>query len=252
MIETLGIQPDWQAGDLRQMPTLAPGELHVWWLPLSLDQHKQNLAQDLLSDIQRDKYIRRRTEELKLAYLAGRYYLLTLLGAYVGVEPGEIKLSYSRLNKPYLSNNASGIHFNFTDTQSTNGSVGAFVFSRHHEVGIDIEARSRKCDFAAISNSRFTPAELDFATTDGVVNAEKFLAIWTRKEAFGKATGKGINFKMNQQNLSSGTDFELDFLDNQDQPWRLQQLEFGDELIVSVVHEGHQKLETRAFHCLRT
>ncbi len=250
MIEILGFKPNWLAGKLSQVPTLQADQIHVWWLPLSLQESQVSEALKMLSDIQLDKYARRSTPDRKQAYLAGRYYLLTLLGLYTNTSPTEVLLSYSRLNKPYLSDDSLDVQFNFTDTRYDGLTHGAFVFSRAREVGIDIEARSRRSNFAAIAEHRFTAAEREFVTEHTQVNPEKCLAIWTRKEAFGKATGKGINFKMNEQDLSSGQQHELDFFDTENNAWRLLQLEFGENLIASVVHQGHQKLEMKAFHSL--
>lgn len=250
MIETLGFKPNWLAGTLHPALTLENTQIHIWWLPLRLQESQTAKALDMLSDIQRDKYARRSSPERRQAYLAGRYYLLTLLGMYTRTSPSDILLSYSRLNKPYLSDKCHEIYFNFTDTRLAGLSHGAFVFCRGREVGIDIEARTRQSNFAAIAEHRFTTAEKEYVTDQGQVSPQKCLAIWTRKEAFGKATGKGINFKMNQQDLSSEQQHELDFFDPDDTAWRLLQLEFGDAIIASVVHQDHQKLEMKAFHSL--
>jgi len=252
MIDNLGLKPSWQPGDLSHLPRLESDQLHVWWLPLSLSDAQTDEAIKLLSDIQRDKYSRRSTFERKRAYLAGRYYLLTLLSHYTRTPASDIMLSYSRLNKPYLRDECNDLRFNFTDTRHAGISHGAFVFSRDCEVGIDIESRSRRSNFAAIAENRYTPAEIDFVTEQSQLNYEKCIAIWTRKEAFGKATGKGINFKMNEQNLSSESEQTLDFFDPENKPWRLLQLQFGDELIACVVHQSHQKLELKTFHCLES
>lgn len=260
MIEALGQKPHWQSAKLKDIPALLEGELHVWWLPLTLQEPQKSEALKLLNDIQRDKHARRATDELQEAYLAGRYFLLHLLAAYTEVDPHEIDLSYTRLNKPYLSNNAvnsnspnntpQNLHFNFTDTRGHNTNYGVFTFAHEHEVGVDIEAKHRHSNFDRIAQKRFTPQENKFVYDDGVLNPEKFLAIWTRKEAFGKATGRGINFTMNERNLASDGKHELTFFDDDDQAWRLLQMELGEEFIASVVHASHQELSVKAFHSL--
>lgn len=204
----------------------------------------------MLSDMQRDKYERRRNIGQKDAYLAGRYLLLRLLSAYTNTSPNELALSYTRLNKPFLSNQTQNIQFNFTDTSVAERSVGVFAFALSHDVGVDIEARHRRSNFIEIAKQRFTHRELEFVHDDGNFNSEKFLAIWTRKEAFGKATGQGINFKMNACDLASDDRHELKFYDGDRRPWRMLQIELGDDFVASVVHAGHQTLSVTAFNYL--
>jgi phosphopantetheinyl transferase len=253
MIEKFEQDLNWIDASIDTFPTLRHDEIHLWWLPLQLNPEQIDSALALLSDIQRDKYHRRATDKLKRNYLAGRFYLLSLLGAYVGQKPAEVLLSYSRLNKPRLSDRSLGIEFNFTDTEG----YGVYAFSKSRQVGVDLESRFREIDFEAIAERRFTQTELDFVYQDGTLNTQRCIGIWTRKEAFGKASGMGINFKMNQRNLyQSGLDgepsHEIKFTDDAAIPWRCLQLQLGDNFIASVVHEHHSELELKAYRSLQT
>lgn len=253
MIEKTGHSFNWKIASSVSFPTLADNQLHIWCLPLRLDPWQRQQALSILSDIQRDKYHRRATTELQEIYLAGRFYLLNLLGAYTKQSPKEVLLSYNRLNKPSLSVKTRGIEFNFTDTDG----YGAFAFSKHRQVGIDIEMVTRDANFDAIAKRRFTSTELEFVYQNGILNKRRFLAIWTRKEAYGKARGVGINYQMNARNLySKNGDLSTEnnehlFSDNHDTPWRCLQFYFEDSFIASVVHEGHQKLDIQAYKSFR-
>lgn len=247
-MEKLGENFNWNDASLQAFPHLDADELHLWWLPLELDQAQIRPALDLLSDIQRDKYHRRASDQLKQNYLAGRYYLLNLLAAYTQQLPSEVLLSYSRLNKPSLSDPSLAVEFNFTDTDG----YGVFAFSLGRQVGVDIESRARKINFKAIADRRFTQQELEFVYQNGKVNTERCLAIWTRKEAYGKATGLGINFKMNQRNLYSHNNdvHQHKFRDSDGELWRCLQVQLGDQFIASVVHQQHRELTVKTFKSL--
>lgn len=248
MIEIFGQDLNWSDASLSSFPSLGENELHIWWLPLQLDYSQSETALNLLSDIQRDKYHRRSSEQLRQNYLAGRYFLLNLLGAYAQKCPNEIRLSYSRLNKPSVSDSTIGLEFNFTDTEG----FGVFVFTKHRQVGVDIESLYRKSNFKAIAERRFTQQELDYVYQDGELNTQRCLCIWTRKEAFGKATGMGINFQMNQRNLYGGrARGEHRFEDEHGVKWRCLQLQLGKSFISSVVHEQHTELELKAFRSFK-
>ena len=255
MINQLGIIPTWQKQHQLSELCLKKDELHLWWLPLHLEDEQKEFTYSLLNQRQLDKYHRRAHPQLQSAYLAGRYYLLTLLGAYKKCKPAEIKLNYSRLNKPSLDmgspvREAEAIEFNFTDTTANNQSYGLFAFCLNNSVGVDIEAMSRTSNFSKIANRRFTEQELAYVKeASGELNPQKCLAIWTRKEAYGKATGKGINFQMNERNLISAEDHEYHFNDEQ-KDWRLLQIQPEKDFIACVVHETHQPLSIKAFKLL--
>ena len=249
-MEQLGHILKWQTAKTGSTPDLKPNELHLWKFDLKLNDSESALALQFLNDIQRDKYLRRRTPQLKEAYLAGRFHLMQLLAAYGGTAPHEINLDYSRLNKPRLAPNLRNLEFNYTDTRENENSIGLFAITFNNAIGIDIEARSRRSDFLSIASKRFSEQELDYVTnTEGQIDAQRFLCIWTRKEAYGKATGKGINFKMRNMNLASSGAFELNFLADEDTspPFRLQQFHVGQRYIAALVHQGHQPLSIKAF-----
>lgn len=249
-----GKEPIWQEIEFNVHPILGEMEIHLWWLPLKLNSIQQENALTLLSDIQLDRYHRRKTAEKKESYLAGRYYLLNLLSRYAEIPADEVLLSYTRLNKPYLTNKEHDIQFNFTDTNITSldhdpkvSSYGLFAFCKKHSIGVDIESLDRQANFAAISADRYSKEEQQYVTNkDGEINNQRCLALWTRKEAFGKAIGKGINFKMNALNLNSPDSFELNFNSHGDD-WRQQQIQLTENVISCVTHQSHDDLEITAF-----
>jgi len=248
--ELLGKTLEWHASDLNSPPSLAENELHLWYLPLKLSASQADQAIGMLNQQQLNKLNRRSDQELKQAYLAGRYYLMSLLAAYNSMSVEEISLAYSRLNKPYLKPNPCNIQFNLTDTCLDGKSVGLFAFTQVATVGVDLEFLNRQSRYSAIVTRRFSEAETDFVTLDnGKIDERRFLALWTRKEAYGKAIGQGINFKMRDMDLASPDSFELNFhsQDGQDLALRLEQIQIEDNLIAAVVHSGHKRLEIKSF-----
>ena len=270
MIEQIGVSFDWQSVNAKTFPSLSDNELHLWWLPLTLNQQESERALTLLSDIQRDKYHRRMTPELKQSYLAGRYYLLTLLGLYTNCDPEDVELSYSRLNKPYLSHKETHLQFNFTDTVYENDYFGLFGFTRAGAVGVDIESRYRDMDLTKLIARRFTASERDYIIeNDGHINQARGLSVWTRKEAYGKATGQGINFKMNQQNLVDSLNIAdplktvdpleaqkaptggFNFIDKNSEKWRCLPMHLDDHFVATCVYAGDKPLRVSAFNSLQ-
>ena len=97
--------------------------------------------------------------------------------------------------KPYLLD-AEEVHFNL----SHSGSYVAGTFA-DSEVGIDIEC-SRKANLA-VARRFFTKEEVEYLEAvlakdgkDQQLN-EEFVRLWTRKESYIKAVGKGMNLPLN-------------------------------------------------------
>ncbi len=74
-------------------------------------------------------------------------------------------------------------------------------------VGVDIQYM-RKCRREPIAGRYFTPDEQEYATAMGEAG---FFQIWTRKEAYVKFTGEGINEKM--KDVSTLRSNEVEFVD---------------------------------------
>lgn len=236
----LGAELDWTPATAGDVSKLADGELHIWAVDLSLNPNQTEQALSWLNARQRDKYQRRSTPDMQHAYLAGRYYLFALLSAYCGVSVTEIALDYSRLGKPFLSPNPQNLSFNFTDSTSPSGNLGLYAFGRTSEVGVDIESRHRRSNFSLVAQRKFAPQEQDMVgLKKGRADPETFLALWTRKEAYGKAIGQGVNFKMSALNLASPGEHSLCFTGLADeQRYQLQQFTVGADHIACVVYAG--------------
>ena len=253
MLDKITINPEWQSSSLETMPVLNGDQVHLWRVPLDITAQQTLECLDWLNETQRAKYAKRRNQQLKSSYIAGRYYLYQLLSSYVQVDPSDINLEYSRLSKPRLRHAGATLRFNFTDTLFSNSnnqtkSVGLFAFSLTSELGVDLEALSRKGNFSDIVARRFTPHEQQFVTDkNGQIDPELFLSIWTRKEASGKATGQGINFKMNQRSLIDDNAAVQSYVDEKQKTWMLHQLRICDSLIGCLVHEGHEALTLKTY-----
>jgi 4'-phosphopantetheinyl transferase len=81
------------------------------------------------------------------------------------------------------------LHFNITHSDG----IVACAVAHGISVGIDLEAIDREYDFADMLDSTLAPEErARFDERGGTERAEFFFAIWTLKEAIGKACGIGL------------------------------------------------------------
>lgn len=168
---------------------LLPGEVHLWWVSLAITDEQQQSFRSLLSEHQQKKLRRFPDVEKRRLYIAGRGYLRQLLQHYSS-EGQSIELQFGEHGKPSLKNNEQQLCFNFTDTCG----YGLFAFSLSSELGIDVESAQRNGKFERVIQRRFSPEEQYLSDA----NTEQFLRCWTRKEAYGKAIGTGLNYPLRE------------------------------------------------------
>lgn len=150
-------------------------------------------------------------------------------------------MEFGRYGKPALKKQNNSLHFNFSDTCG----YGLFAFSLGAEVGVDLESAARRGRFQQIIDRRFSPEEQ--AIIDGQ-DAEQFLACWTRKEAYGKAMGVGLNYPLDEHVLCDSLAHAVSI--SSDEKWCLQQLAIeyeSQKFIACLASEGAQKKELQAF-----
>ncbi len=125
--------------------------------------------------------------------------------------------------KPYLKD-AEHVHFNISHTK---GLVVCGISDR--EIGVDVE-RIREFK-EAILRKACAPQEQEYVmAANGLERAERFFRLWTLKESYIKAIGKGLAFPLDQISFS----FEGDEIRASIPGWRYEQFQYGEQYIVSV------------------
>jgi 4'-phosphopantetheinyl transferase len=168
---------------------LPAGEVHIWTASLERPEQAVKRMRHLLAADERDRADRFRFERDRSRYTVGRALLRRLLARYLDTEPRELAFSYGQFDKPAL---VSGPWFNV----SHSGPVVLYAFSSAAEVGVDVELDR---DFARerIAERFFSPAEVRALRSLPVEDQPRaFLTCWTRKEAFIKARGDGLNLAL--------------------------------------------------------
>lgn len=165
-------------------------------------------------------------------FLASRWLIRRGLAAGSGTparlcRPGE--------GRPDASAEPSGWRLSI----SHSGGLAGCAVSRGTAIGLDIEPLARRPDWRKLVSRWFSPREQAWLLAND--EPEAFLRVWTLKEAWLKATGRGI--ANNLQTLEIAADFTLS--GDQSYPhWRASLGHCGDHLI-SVVYQGLRPPEGR-------
>lgn len=171
--------------------SLPDGVIDVWQASLDRTEPELSALRQVLSDDERDRAARFRFERDRTRYITGRGLLRLLLGAYTGQPARRIAFAYGTFDKPRLAQ--PGPEFNL----SHSGSVALFAFSRALELGIDVELEADDFDRLAIADRFFSPSEVAvLRALPEAAQPRAFLRCWTRKEAFIKARGDGLQLPL--------------------------------------------------------
>lgn len=223
------------AGKLQTF-SLWPDEVHVWRIDLSTSA---GLEWSVLSPDERARAQRFRFEPDRNRYVFSHGALRVLLGHYLSTGPAEIVFRRGDHGKPALDHD-DGLRFNL----STSHQLALLAVTLRREVGIDIEYR--RADFADRDAARrfFSPREID---TLNAVPPEKyteaFFNCWTRKEAYIKAIGLGLNMPLDQFSVSLQPGEPAHLLEVVGRPqelerWSMLSLEPGVGYAAALVVEG--------------
>jgi 4'-phosphopantetheinyl transferase len=164
----------------------ANGQIHAWLIDLDTPP---DLSRETLGPVE----LARSTSYLSpldgARFVASRAWLRVILSRYVGAEPARLRLSTSLDGKPALTGEHAGlIHFSLSRSADR-----ALVAVSHSPLGADIELVSPRVGLADLIACWFGAAEARCIERGcGGSPLGGFYRHWTAKEAFLKATGRGL------------------------------------------------------------
>lgn len=177
------------------MLTISNNECHVFKLVFSELFAFEPLFYSLLTHSELEKTYSYKSEKAKIHFLYNRACLRYLLARYLNVEQKQINFVYDTYGKPSIVCDKSSLPIYFNVSHSED--LGLIAFTQVAEVGIDIEYMNSEHpkDFLALAQRFFHPNEyLDLkAISDTIKQRNYFYKLWTGKEAFVKAIGKGLS-----------------------------------------------------------
>lgn len=135
-----------------------------------------------------------------LHYRCIRGQLRKLLGAYLTVQASEVEFEYAEYGKPGLKNK-SELKFNLSHSRD----MAVFAFCLEKEIGVDIEFMREQKNLPGMIRHVGSPMEQDeLNELQGPVAYDAFYRLWTRKEAFIKAVGRGLGMGLRAIDIGSG------------------------------------------------
>jgi 4'-phosphopantetheinyl transferase len=165
------------------------------WIQNLLEDIDLKKATESLSSIESIRANQFKFEEDKNRFTAAHFFLRKTLSNYCGTEPGKIEITQEKNQKPILKKdcNPDKIYFNLSYREN----FSLLAISNIECIGIDIERHRHIENIDDFSDNFFSKKERAFM--NDLSSEEKqqcFFKLWTRKEAYIKAIGKGLSFPL--------------------------------------------------------
>jgi 4'-phosphopantetheinyl transferase len=180
-------------GQIASGVKVARGDVLLWSVGFeTIDTHLLTVFRQSLWDEERARADQFRFERDHVLYVTAHALLHAMLGVYA--ETG-FRLRTNEWGKPEIDAPGNSLRFNLTHT---NG-LAACAVTMIDDLGVDAEARGRVTDYLELAGRFFAPSEAAYigALTDAD-RQSAFLQLWTLKEAFIKAVGKGLSIPLDE------------------------------------------------------
>lgn len=166
----------------------------------SLAQYPQ---EDVLDAEEKERLRRFVPENVKRRFAAAHTCLRNILAVPAQTLPEQLIFGVGKFGKPYLKNYP---HISFSLSHSEDMGFLA-VCTKGLEVGADIEKIREGREFPGIASRYFTEQENYFYAQYPA--PETFMQIWTRKEAYTKALGTGLQTPLDSFTIPTGDITEM-------------------------------------------
>jgi len=222
---------------------LPEDEVHLWRIDLAAVAEGEQRWQQILSADERVRAERFHSSRDRQSFTATRALLRTILGGYLGSDPGQLIFRYSEKDKPSLSPGQSENPVEFNVSHS--GARSLLAFARGRALGVDVEQIRGDFDHEAIAQRFFSEREQnDLAALAPAERYDGFFRCWTRKEAYIKARGTGLSLPLHEFDVSLKPGDEnallatrLDEVDATE--WSLREVPAGHGYVAALCVQGH-------------
>lgn len=153
-----------------------------------------------VSSYRKNKVDKLKFEKDKWLSLAAEYLLMQALEGQ-GVDYSKVEIGFVENGKPVLKKCEKKLYFNLSHSDEM-----AMCTIADSEVGCDIQKITKKENYLDVAERFFYPSEIKLIKdTKDNEKREMFYRIWTLKESYMKATGKGFetplkNFRISFEN----------------------------------------------------
>lgn len=212
-------------------------EVHLWYLPTA------NFREDELADFAKvlspqEQYQANRFafDKDRRSYVMAHWLVRKVLSHYVPVAPDQWEFKRGLFGKPSISapEQIPQLEFNLSHTVG----MVACAITCAGAIGVDVE-RVRMREYLNVARRFFAPEEVQ--QLEHLPEQEQrsaFFRLWTLKEAYIKALGKGLSVDLSRFSFPDvmGNEITIQFADDNDDPmnWQFLRHEPNEDYKIAV------------------
>jgi 4'-phosphopantetheinyl transferase len=175
---------------------LPEAEVHVWLVPVAIPAQSFAVLQSVLDDDECERARRCRTGAARERFVVSRGALRLVLGGLSGSPPERLRFARrcgrcggTDHGKPHLLG-----HSDLDFSISHSGGLALIAVTRGRRLGADVERVRPRTDVLAIARGSLSVRERQAIESLGAGGARRteFFHCWTRKEAYLKLSGEGM------------------------------------------------------------
>jgi 4'-phosphopantetheinyl transferase len=196
-------------------------EVHLWTVRLVAASGQIADLNNTLSNDEKRRVDAFRFQKHKNHFIIARGLLRAILGWYLGEPSEHIDFQYGPQGKPMLCQRYKDVlHFNLAHSED----CALYAFTRDCQIGVDLEFVRELPEAVSLARHFFAKEECaDLFSIAAEKQAEAFFNCWTRKEAYLKATGKGLSVALDRFQVSLTPGHPAAFLNLPGDPFHISQ-----------------------------
>ncbi len=163
---------------------------------------------DVLDSEEAQRWKRYRKSESQDLFLVAHAATRFVLSNYGPTVPAGWVFERSENGRPELADGPAGLRFNISHTEG----IVAVLVHGEDDAGVDVESPWRETNITSVSRRVFTEAERGaMLALPEEQQAERFYQLWTLKESFIKAKGKGFAMSLSKFGFVINDDGSIGF-----------------------------------------
>ena len=174
----------------------------LWRVCLNQGQDEEDRLWDCLQKDERARASRFHFRRDRNRFVVSRGALRHILARYLVQPPEGIRLGYTSAGKPFLRDHPD-LHFNLSHAAD----LALVGVSHDGPLGVDIEGIHSDSVVSSTSSLVLSSPEHDvLRQLSGQSRCEQFARFWTRKEAYIKADGRGLQLRLDWIDVATSPD----------------------------------------------